>query len=110
MAHPPRRLSRNASLALAVVGLHAGGLYALQSGLLMRAVEVVVPVEVLAQFIEPAQPKVAPPPPPQQPTPKVKPQPVVQKPQPPTPNTPPPPMPVAVLSAAPSPNAVTGVT
>lgn len=110
MAHPPRRLSRNASLALAVVGLHAGGLYALQSGLLMRAVEVVVPVEVLAQFIEPAQPKVAPPPPPQQPTPKVKPQPVVQKPQPPTPTTPPPPMPVAVVSAAPSPNAVTGVT
>jgi len=108
MAHPSRRLSRNASLALAVVGLHAGGLYALQSGLLMRAVEVVVPVEVLAQFIEPAQPKVKPPPPLQQPTPKVKPQPVVQKSQP-TP-LPPPPMPLAVLSAEPSPNAVVGVT
>ncbi|MBY0465339.1 MAG: energy transducer TonB, partial [Burkholderiales bacterium] len=102
----PRRLSRNASLALAVVGLHVGGLYALQSGLLRRAVEVVVPVEVLAQLIEPAKPQVEPPPP--QPTPKVKPQPVPQKPQP-TP-LPPPPMPLAVPSAEPSPNAVTGVT
>ena len=102
----PRRFSRNASLVLAVVGLHVGGLYALQSGLLRRAVEVVVPVEVLAQLIEPAKPKVEPPPP--QPKPKVKPQPVPQKPQP-TP-LPPPPMPLAVPSIEPSPSAVTGVT
>jgi periplasmic protein TonB len=106
MAHPPRRLSRNACLALAVVGLHAGGLYALQSGLLMRAVEVVVPVEVLAQFIEPAQPKIEPQPRPPQRPPQTKPQAGVPKPQ--TTPLPPPPMPMAVVSTEPSPNAVTG--
>ncbi|HRK37965.1 MAG TPA: energy transducer TonB, partial [Burkholderiaceae bacterium] len=105
----PARLSRNATLAVAVVGLHVGGLYALQSGLLRRAVEVVVPVEVLAQFIEPAQPKVEPPPPPPPPPkPKVTQQPAMNKPQP-TP-LPPPPMPLAVASAEASPNAVSGVT
>lgn len=107
----PRRLSRNASLALAVVGLHVAGLYAMQSGLLRRAVEVVIPVEVLAQIIEPAQPKAEPPPPPPQPKPRVTPQPVVQKlPPTPVPPLPPPPMPLAVPSAEPSPNAVAGVT
>jgi protein TonB len=63
-AEAPHHFSRNATLAVAVVALHAGGLYALQSGLLRRAVEVVVPVDVLAHFIEPAKPKVEPPPPP----------------------------------------------
>ena len=100
----PRRLSRNASVALTVVGLHVGGLYALQSGLLQRAAEVVVPAEVLAQFIEPAKPQVPPPPPPAQP--KIKPQPVTARPQP--TQLPPPPMPLAVQSAEPSPTAVTG--
>ena len=111
--HPTPRLPRHAALAAAVVLLHAGGLYALQTGLLQRAVEIVVPVQVLAQFIEPAQPKVEPPaPPPPQPPPKVKPQPVQQKPQPVPLSTPlpPPPMPLAVPSAQPSPNAVTGAT
>ena len=109
-AEAPRQIARNATLAVAVVALHAGGLYALQSGLLRRAVEVVMPVDVLAQFIEPAIPKVEPPPPPPPPPPKPKPvmQPVQHKPQP-TP-LPPPPMPLAVVSAEPSPNAVTGVT
>ncbi|HRK39288.1 MAG TPA: energy transducer TonB [Burkholderiaceae bacterium] len=108
-AQAPRQLSRNATLAMTVVGLHVAGVYALQSGLLRRAVEVVVPVQVLAQFVEPAQPKVEPPPPPS-PPPKSRltPQPVPHKPQP-TP-LPPPPMPLAVVSAEPSPNAVTGVT
>ena len=109
-AEAPRHLSRNATLAVAVVALHAGGLYALQSGLLRRAMEVVVPVDVLAQFIEPAIAKVEPPPPPPPPPPKPKPvvQPVQHKPQPAP--LPPPPMPLAVVSAEPSPNAVTGVT
>jgi hypothetical protein len=35
-----RHLSRNATIAVAVVVFHAGGLYALQSGLLSRAIEV----------------------------------------------------------------------
>lgn len=102
-----RPLSRHTIIALAVVGLHVGGLYALQMGLLRRALEVVIPAEVLAQLVEPAQPKVEPPPPPppkQQP----KPQRVVPKhtPQP----LPPPPMPLALAAAEPSPNAVVGTT
>ena len=101
-------LHRHTVIALAVVGLHVGGLYALQSGLLRRAVEVVIPAEVLAQVIEPAQPKVEPPPPPPQPKKQPKPQQVVQKPQPQP--LPPPPMPLAVAAAEPSPHAVTGAT
>jgi protein TonB len=46
-----------------VVGLHVGFIWALQSGLLMRAAEIVVPAEVLAQFIDPPAPKVEPVPP-----------------------------------------------
>jgi len=53
-------LSRNAIIALAVVALHVGFIWALQSGLLMRAVEIIVPAEVLSQFIEPPAPKVTP--------------------------------------------------
>ena len=64
---PPRfapRLSRNAVIALAVVVLHAGFIWALQTGLLIRTVELLVPAEVLAQLIEPPAPKPEPPPPP----------------------------------------------
>ena len=48
-------------IAGGVLLFHALAIWALQSGLLMRAVEMVVPVEVLAQIIEP--PKPIPPPP-----------------------------------------------
>ena len=105
---PNSRIPRWLLPVVAVVGLHVVGLYALQSGLLRRAVEVVVPVQLLAQFIEPAKPKVEPQPPPPPPKPRVTPQPVLHKPQP-SP-LPPPTMPLAVLSAGPSPHAVTGVT
>ena len=57
-------ISRNAAIAVSVVLLHVGFIYALYSGLLMRAVELVVPVVVMSQFIEPPSPKVTPPPPP----------------------------------------------
>jgi periplasmic protein TonB len=63
--HSPRqapRLSRNAAIALVVVALHVGLLAALQSGLLMRAAEIVVPAEMLVQLIEPSPPKAEPPP------------------------------------------------
>ncbi len=65
------RLSRNAVIALAVVILHAGFIWALQSGLLMRTAELIVPAEVLSQFIEAPAPKAepAPPAPPAPPTP-----------------------------------------
>ena len=52
------------AIAAAVVLLHIGGLAALQSGLLVRAYELVVPVEMISQIIEPPKPEIAPPPPP----------------------------------------------
>ncbi|RZL62703.1 MAG: energy transducer TonB, partial [Variovorax sp.] len=62
---PPTALgvSRNAVIAGGVVLFHVGALWALQSGLLRRAVEVVVPVEILSQLIEPPKPADPPPPP-----------------------------------------------
>ncbi len=93
-------LSRNATIAVGVVGLHVAFIWALQSGLLMRAVEIIVPAEVLTQFIEPPAPKVEPvPPKPPEPVKK----PVVKTPV-------PPPMPLAVADPTPSPNAPVGVT
>jgi periplasmic protein TonB len=57
------------AVAAAVLLLHVGGLLALQSGLLVRAYELVVPVEMISQIITPPQPEVAPPPPPAPPPP-----------------------------------------
>ena len=99
---PP--LSRNASIAIAVIALHVAFIWALQSGLLMRAAEIIVPAEVLSQFIDPPSPKVAPTPPalPTPPTPTRK---AVAKAP-----TPPAPQPLAIADPTPSPNAPTGVT
>ena len=47
---------RIALIASAVLMFHVFAIWALQTGLLMRAVEVVVPVEVLAQIMEPPKP------------------------------------------------------
>ena len=52
----PGGLSRTAVIAIGVVLLHVAGLWALQTGLLRRAVEVVVPVELLSEFITPPAP------------------------------------------------------
>jgi protein TonB len=95
-------LSRNAVIALAVVGLHVGFIWALQSGLLMRAAEIVVPAEVLAQFIDPPAPKVEPVPP-TPPTPTVQKKAVAKAPVQPAPQ------PLAITDPTPSPNAPTGV-
>ena len=57
------RLSRNAAIALSVVVLHLGFIWALQSGLLMRSVELIVPAEVLSQLVDAPAPKVEPAPP-----------------------------------------------
>lgn len=97
------RLSRNALIVIAAVLLHIGALWALQSGLLRRAVEVLVPAQILTEFIEPPAPKEVPPP---KPVPPVMKQPVLKTV---TPVLPPPPMPVAILDPTPSPNASTGV-
>ena len=94
-------------IAAAVLAFHALAIWALQSGLLMRAVEMVVPVEVLAQIIEP--PKPAPPIPPSPPVvPKELPPPVKQavvKPAPPVPQTQAPPQILAVETPTPAPSA-----
>jgi protein TonB len=97
-------VSRNVAIAGGVVLLHVGALWALQSGLLRRAVEVIVPVEILSQIVTPPAPKeIAPPPPAPQP-----PQPAVAKPVPrPTPR--PAPQPVAAPNLPPAPNAPSGV-
>ena len=69
---PVPSISRHAAIALSVVLLHVGFIYALYSGLLMRAVELVVPITVMSQFIEPPKPKPVQPPPPPPPLPAVK--------------------------------------
>ena len=58
---------RNTVIALAVLLFHGLAIWALQSGLLMRAVEVVVPVEILAQIVDLPATQVAPAPKPSEP-------------------------------------------
>lgn len=96
------RLSRNTAIVLAVVAFHVGALWALQSGLLRRAAEVVIPAQVLAEFLEPPKPppEVKPPPPPPPPPAK----PLAR-----TPVVPRAPMPVAKPDPAPAPNAPVAV-
>lgn len=105
LAHPmsslsgaePRRLNRRFLVVGAVVGFHVLAVWALQSGLLRRAVEMVIPIQVLAEIIEPAQPLVTPEPPPPKPVvqpPKPRPKPVVRQQQ---------PVPQPVLQQEPSP-------
>ena len=50
---PVGGVSRNAVIVGSVVMLHVAGLWALQSGLLRRAAEVIVPAELLSEFIAP---------------------------------------------------------
>lgn len=108
-AASPTRVQRRLAVVLSVVGLHVLAVWALQSGLLRRAVELVIPVQVIAEFIEPPQPQVEPPPPappvvaPRPPQPKPRP---IPRPQP-QPVAAPEPMPLApvVPPAPPAPPA-----
>ena len=97
-------MDRRLFIVIAVVGFHVLGLWALQTGLLRRAVELVVPVQVMAEFIELPQPQVTPTPPPPQPQPA----PVPKRVTPPAPR--PAPQPVAIADPTPSPTAATGMT
>nr|WP_232080624.1 energy transducer TonB [Variovorax sp. SRS16] len=92
-------LSRNAVIAGSVVLFHIAALWALQTGLIRRAAEVIVPVEILSQLIEPPKPA-EPPPPPPPPPPKRE---IVR--------TPPPPRPQAIREPkpTPAPDAPTGM-
>ena len=46
-------MSRNTAIAAVVLLFHLGGLWALQSGLLRRVAEMVVPAEILVEIMEP---------------------------------------------------------
>ena len=98
-------MDRRIPIVIAVVGLHVLGLWALQAGLLRRAVELVVPVSVLSEVIEPPQPQVTPTP--SQPQPRPAPVPKAAPHPPPTPQ--PAPQPVALATPPPAPQAPTGV-
>lgn len=102
----PSPSRRNLAIAGGVVLLHVAALWALQAGLLRRAVEVIVPVQMLSELITPPAPKPEPPAPQPQPKAPEPPKPVVQrKPVPP----PPAPRPVALPDPAPAPSAPVGV-
>lgn len=106
--HPPvRQLNRNIVIGGSVVLFHIAALWALQSGLLRRAVEVVVPVAILSDIVTPPPPKA------EQPS-----QPVAPAPRPPVKQPAPRKVerarpaaaqPLAVPSPAPSPQAPVGV-
>jgi protein TonB len=97
-------MNRNLVIVSSVLVFHVAALWALQSGLVRRAIEVVVPAEILSQLIEPPAPKVNPPPPPPK---LLKQQPVTKAIK---PTAPPPPQLMAIADTTPAPNAPTGVT
>lgn len=98
-------MDRRIPIVIAVVGLHVLGLWALQAGLLRRAVELVVPVSVLSEVIEPPQPQVTPTP--SQPQPR--PAPLPKAAPHPRPTAQPAPQAVAMATPTPEPQAPTGV-
>lgn len=100
-----------------VVAVHAFGLWALQAGFLQQAVQVVIPVQVLSDFITPAPlpaPTPAPAPPPTAPPPPKAPPPPAPVRHAPSPRKAvapkPAPMPVAIDDPTPAPDAPVGVT
>lgn len=96
-------MDRRLFIVAAVIGFHVLGLWALQAGLLRRAVELVVPVAVMAELIEPPQPQVTPEPTPPKPQPAPKPVAPVQR------VVKQAPMPLAISDPTPAPEAPTGV-
>jgi protein TonB len=76
-------LSRNLTIALSVLLLHVGVIWGLQSGLLIRAAEILIPVTVLSQLVDaPTQPQPAVPQPPAAPKPPTPPKPSTAPPAP----------------------------
>lgn len=100
---PSASSRRHLAIAGVVVLFHVAALWALQTGLIRRVVEVLVPVVVLSELIEPPQPRVEPP----APAPVSKP--VVQAAPRKAKSLPPPPMPLAIADPAPVIDAPTGV-
>ena len=96
---PEPFLNRTVVVTLFVVAVHVVALWLLQTGMLRRAVELVVPAQVIAEFIEPPRPKDEPPPPPPPPP---EPHPTKQI-------VAPAPQPIAIADPTPAPNAPVGV-
>jgi protein TonB len=99
-------MNRNATIVISVIALHVAVLWAVQTGLLRRVAEAVVPAEILVEIMAPAAP-VALPKRMQQPQPTVQPKVTVAKPAQPTPLPKPTPAQAATAQPAPSPLAIT---
>lgn len=103
-------MNRRVLIAASVVLLHVGVLWALQSGLMRRAVEVIIPGEILSEFISPPAPEAQKP---QTPAPTRKPEPPLPKPQVPAPAPQPmiatEPSPIVAQPAAPAAAATTAI-
>jgi len=97
-------MQRNLVIVGSVVVFHVAALWALQTGLLRRAVEIVVPAEILSEFITPPAPRVDAPKPPAPATPAPQPRRTVQRPA-----LPPAPQPLAIADPTPAPSAPAGV-
>ncbi|MBS0314976.1 MAG: energy transducer TonB [Proteobacteria bacterium] len=92
---------RVVAVVVAVIALHGVALWLLQSGLLRRAVETVIPAELIAEWVEPPRPKDEPPPPPPPPPSEVR--------SPVKPTVVAAPQPIAIADATPAPAAPAGV-
>ncbi len=92
-------MSRNATIVISVISLHVLVLWAMQSGLMRRVAEAVVPAEILVEIMAPASP---PPAPQQAPLAKPVSKPFIRQARP----TPPTPAPAATPEPAPSPLAI----
>ncbi len=90
MSHQQRHIV----IASSVVLFHLAAIWVLQTGLVRQALEAVVPVSIISEFLEPPKPKPEPPPKPVA-------QPVQRK-------TAPPPVLIAVANNTPAPDAPTG--
>jgi len=104
------KTQRNLAIAASVLLLHVGAVWALQSGLVRRVVESVVPETIMAVLIEPEPPQVVTPPKAVEPPPKPVPQPVAKVSHQPPPAPAPAPLPVAKPTPEPAPEAPTAAT
>ena len=106
-SNPFSGMNRNVLIAGSVVLFHVAVLWAMQTGLMKRAVEVLVPAEILVEFIEPPAPKVMQPPPikPAPPTPLVRQQAAAKAPSPVKTEAP---LPLAIADATPTSKSPTG--
>ena len=108
------RTGRNSAVVGSVLALHIAALWAIQAGMgSHKPPEVIVPAQLLSEFITAAPPAPAPAPPtppaPKPPTPTPpKPAPTPPKPKPTPPKPKPAPLPAAIQDPTPAPNAPTG--